>query len=102
MVFLVIRCSTLRRHNHLIIPLISVNDGSTNTGVRVDPSDYQYLGTQRPQNFLKLCTKECAIAFLDYHCIYRLHFEFAENLRPFRASYGDTYVVLSHFKKGVA
>ena len=58
--------------------------------------------TQRPQNFLKLCTKECAIAFLDYHCIYRLHFEFAEKLRPFRASYGDTYVVLSHFKKGVA
>ena len=50
MVFLVIRCSTLRRHNHLIIPLISVNDGSTNTGVRVDPSDYQYAtSSELPQ-----------------------------------------------------
>lgn len=84
------------------VPLVSIDRGNANAGVRVNPGENKHVGFQSMEGVIKLSIEERAVTLLNHHRICGSYREIRRDLTPNRALDCGTNSLDLHFWKCIS
>lgn len=87
--------------DHVVVPLIRVDDGCADTCMGIDASDDQRGGLQRTQRLIQVCLKKRAVTLLDDNLVRFIPLQLRQDLASFGSRDRDPQATPPHFKERI-